>query len=58
MTGELRAVSQMGQRLSETARMGFKKCIIPKPIKNALVIPKGLEVLTAKTILDAIKIVL
>lgn len=30
LTGELRAVSALGQRLSEVQRLGFTKCLIPK----------------------------
>lgn len=29
LTGELRTVAQLDQRLSEIARLGFKKCILP-----------------------------
>ena len=31
LTGEIRGVSSIGQRLAEVARLGFNKCIIPKP---------------------------
>ncbi len=29
LTGELRTVSQLAQRVSEARRLGFKKCVIP-----------------------------
>ena len=30
LTGEIRAVSHLNQRLAEIMRLGFKKCIIPR----------------------------
>ena len=32
LTGEIRAVSNMSQRLAEVSRLGFKKCILPKKL--------------------------
>ena len=54
LTGELRAVSQMNQRLSEAKRLGFKKCVIPKQDKTKIIIPEGLNVVMIKTIKEAI----
>ena len=31
LTGELRSVSQLGQRISEVRRLGFTQCLIPVP---------------------------
>ena len=39
LTGEIRNVSNLSQRLSEVARLGFKKCIIPKNAPEKLEIP-------------------
>jgi len=55
LTGELRQVSQVGPRLAEVARMGFASCILPQNIKGKLQAPKGLTLIYAKTITDAIK---
>ncbi|MDR3278484.1 MAG: DNA repair protein RadA [Oscillospiraceae bacterium] len=55
LTGELRGVSQMNLRLQESARLGFKKCVIPYTEKNKPVIPAGLQVVQAKTLSDALK---
>jgi len=30
LSGELRAASQLERRLNEAARLGFKRCIVPK----------------------------
>ena len=41
LTGEVRAVSHMNQRLTEAYRQGFTKCIIPKFGSEKLEIPDG-----------------
>ena len=56
LTGEIRSVSHMNQRLGEVARLGFKKCIIPKGGSEKLEIPDGLEVYRVKNIREAIEI--
>ena len=58
LTGEIRAVSHMEQRLSEVSRLGFKTCIIPKSGSEKLVIPKGLTVYRVRNIREAIETVL
>ena len=56
LTGEVRAVSHMNQRLAEVVRLGFKKCIIPKKSAEKLEIPKELTVYLVKTLREAIEI--
>ena len=56
LTGEIRSVSQLGQRLAEVARLGFKKCIIPNKTPNKLEIPEGLTVYRVKNLREAIEI--
>ena len=58
LTGEIRSVSNLSQRLSEVARLGFKKCIIPKSGADKLEIPKELTVYCVKNIREAIEIAL
>ena len=55
MTGEIRSVSHMNQRLSEIARLGFKKCIIPKGGSEKLDIPEGITVYRVRNIREAIE---
>ncbi|MDR2570812.1 MAG: DNA repair protein RadA [Oscillospiraceae bacterium] len=55
LTGELRQVSQISQRLTEIARMGFKVCILPSRSKNKLPVPDGLELIHVKNISEAIE---
>ncbi len=56
LTGEIRAVTNLSQRLAEVARLGFKKCIIPKGGSEKLEIPKELTVYRVRNILEAIEI--
>lgn len=58
LTGEIRSVSQMNQRLSEVSRLGFKKCIIPKNGSDKLEIPSGLTVYPVKNLREAIEMAL
>jgi DNA repair protein RadA/Sms len=58
LTGELRSIGQTNSRLAEISRLGFKKCIIPAHSRSKLTIPANLEVVTARTLYDAIKIAL
>jgi DNA repair protein RadA/Sms len=56
LTGEIRSVSHMNQRLGEVARLGFKRCIIPLKSAEKLEIPASLEVYRVKNISEAIAI--
>jgi len=55
LTGEIRSVSHMNQRLSEAARLGFQKCIIPRSSSEKLEIPKGLAVYRVRNLREAIE---
>ena len=56
LTGEIRSVSHLSQRLSEVLRLGFKKCIIPHKSPEKLEIPEGLTVYRVKNLREAIEI--
>lgn len=56
LTGEIRSVSHMNQRLAEIARLGFKKCILPKNGAEKLEIPEGLTIYRVKNLREAIEI--
>ena len=58
LTGEIRSVSHLNQRLSEIARLGFKKCLIPRGGSEKLVIPDGLTVFRVKNLAEAIEMAL
>ena len=53
LTGELRAASALGQRLSEVKRLGFTKCMIPKRTQGKLAAPDGLELIQVSNIREA-----
>lgn len=56
LTGEIRTVNNLAQRLSEVSRLGFKKCIIPFKTPQKLEIPEGLTVFRVKNLREAIEI--
>lgn len=55
LTGEIRSVSHMNQRLAEVSRLGFKKAIIPRSGSEKLEIPEGLTVYRVKNLREAIE---
>ena len=58
LTGELRSVSSLGQRLSEVRRLGFTKCIVPSRSSGKLAVPEGLELIRVDNIRQALSAVL
>ena len=58
LTGEIRAVNHLAQRLQEVSRIGFKQCIIPRYGSDKVEIPEGLEVFRVRNIREAIEFAL
>ncbi len=58
LTGEIRMVSNLEQRLSEIRRLGFTKCIVPRHGTQRLSVPEGLELLRVRNLREAIEIAL
>lgn len=58
LTGEVRTVSHINQRLGEVCRLGFRKCIIPNGGNEKLEIPEGMEVYKVRNLREAIEIAL
>ena len=54
LTGEIRSVNALNQRLAEISRLGFKRCVIPAHIRDDIKAPKGLELISVKNIREAI----
>ncbi|MBU2609009.1 MAG: DNA repair protein RadA, partial [Chloroflexi bacterium] len=54
LSGELRAVSQLDRRVAEAARLGFKRCLVPKTSAKTISVPKGMEVIPVSTLREAI----
>ena len=57
LTGEIRSVPNINQRLQEIARLGFKRCVIPAHCKDDIKTPEGLKLLPAKNIREAVNAV-
>ena len=58
LSGELRTVSAINQRLSEIARLGFKRCIVPAHIRDEIKNAPGLQIIKVKSVSEAIGAVL
>ena len=58
LSGEIRSVSALNQRLSEIHRLGFKRCVIPAHVRDELGKYDGLELIPVKSISEAIAAVL
>ena len=58
LTGEIRGVSSINQRLTEVARLGFTRCVIPSRGRTELKIPAGLELIPVKNVREAMEVVL
>ena len=55
LTGELRSVNQLGQRVSEIQRLGFRRCVVPAHRAGTIKAPTGLTVIPARNIGEAIR---
>ena len=58
LTGELRSVSALNQRLSEVRRLGFTQCLIPARNNAKLAEPDGLQLIRVRNIREALSAVL
>ena len=58
LTGELRTVNNLEQRLSEVRRLGFSACVIPRRRGKRTPAPEGLRVVEVSHIGEAIREVL
>lgn len=58
LTGEVRRVSRIEQRVQEAAKLGFERVIIPKNNIGNWIIPKGIEVVGVDSVHQALKITL
>ncbi|MBC1857063.1 DNA repair protein RadA [Listeria seeligeri] len=55
LTGEIRRVARIEQRVQEAAKLGFKRIFIPKNNEGAWKIPKDVQVVGVETIGEALK---
>jgi len=54
LSGELRAASQLERRVTEAARLGFKRCLVPKVGARVSPAPKDIELIPVSTLREAI----
>lgn len=58
LTGEVRSVTALQQRLSEAARLGFSRCLIPRHGTGQITAPEGMELIRVRNIREAIEFAL
>ena len=58
LSGEIRSVSVINQRLSEIARLGFKRCVIPAHVRDEVKRIEGLRLIPVKNVGEAVAAVL
>ncbi|MTC90155.1 DNA repair protein RadA [Streptococcus uberis] len=57
LTGEIRRVTRMEQRINEAAKLGFTKIYAPKNALHGIDIPKGIQVVGVTTVDEVLKAV-
>ena len=55
LTGELRSVNQLDQRILEVRRLGFGRCLVPAHRAEGLRAPDGLQLIAVRNIGEAIR---
>jgi len=59
LSGELRAVSQLEPRLKEAAKLGFKRCVVPRTRQlKSTAVPQGLQIIECRTLQEAVEVAL
>ena len=57
LSGEIRSVSRIAQRIAEAQRLGFTKCIVPKSTVSKLPKDLTIEVIGVRNLAEAIKLI-
>lgn len=55
LTGEIRRVSRIDQRVQEAAKLGFKRAIIPAKNMDGWTIPDSIEIIGVNSVQEALK---
>ncbi|WP_026673468.1 DNA repair protein RadA [Alkalihalobacterium bogoriense] len=58
LTGEVRRVSRIEQRVNEAAKLGFKRAVIPEKNIGGWTFPKDIQIIGVSTVDDALDIIL
>ena len=56
LTGEVRAVSRIEQRVHEAGKLGFKRVIMPEKSIKGWTPPKEMEIIGVQTVADALRV--
>jgi DNA repair protein RadA/Sms len=56
LSGELRAVGQLQARLSEAAKLGFKRALVPKLRRKLEDMPAGIQLIQARSLAEALAV--
>lgn len=54
LSGEVRAVSQASQRVSEAAKLGFTSCVLPRVCLEKVKVPEGIRLIGVSNVREAI----
>ena len=55
LTGEVRGVSRVDQRVREAQKLGFKRAIVPEKSLKGWTPPPGIEIIGVETVAEALK---
>ena len=58
LSGEIRSVSMINQRLAEIARLGFRRCVIPSHVRDEIKAPDSLQLIPVRNVSEACAAVL
>jgi DNA repair protein RadA/Sms len=58
LSGELRAVGQIGTRMREAVKLGFKRVVVPRRIRHEEDIPHGLEAIRVRSLAEALHVLM
>jgi DNA repair protein RadA/Sms len=58
LSGELRSASQLGTRLNEAAKLGFRRVVVPKAHRPYADVPRGLKLIEARSVDEALAVAL
>ena len=55
MTGEIRRVPNVVERVNEAKKLGFKRVFVPKHVAEQLADIEGIQIIATKTLSEALK---
>ncbi len=58
LSGELRAVGHLARRLNEAAKLGFRRCLLPKSVRQKRVDVSDIELIGVRSVGEAVELAL